>query len=145
MKIRVEIRQEGEDEIVICCKERTDQIRRIEAMLENAIVARRVFSLYSAGAEYFVEAEKILFFETYDGKVYAHTADSVLTAEYRMFELEQILPLSFVRVSRSCIANIQLVSYVKRELVGNGELGFCDSAKKSIFFQKLLSNFTRQN
>ena len=141
MKIRTEISDSCEEEIIIRCQNRTEQIIHIETILQNLASAKRVLSLYCSGAEYFVEMEKIHFFETYDGKVYAHTKGGVFTTEYKLFALENLLPSSFVRVSRSCIANVMQVASIKRELVGNGELSFFDSSKKAYFsrgYYKLL-------
>ena len=133
MKIRTEICDSCEEEIIIRCQNRTEQIIHIERMLQNLASAKRALSLFSLGAEYFVEIGKILFFEVCDGKVYAHTKDRVFTTEYKLFELENLLPASFVRVSRSSIVNIFAVASMRRELVGNGELCFADCNKKAYF------------
>jgi DNA-binding LytR/AlgR family response regulator len=55
------------------------------------------------------------------------------TAPYKLFELENILPSSFVRISKSSIANVMRISSLSRELVGNGEITFTRSDKKTYF------------
>ena len=133
MKIRTEICDDGQEEIIIKCRARTDKIRNIELMLENIVATDREMILYSSGVEYYVPIKEILFFEAYDGKVYAHTSDKNFTCEYKLFELENILPSSFARISKSTVANVMLISYLKRELVGNGEIGFKGCDKRAYF------------
>ena len=133
MKIRTEICDDGQEEIIIKCRARTDQIRNIEAMLENLVATDREMILHSSGVEYYVPIKEILFFEAYDGKIYAHTKDKTFTCEYKLFELENLLPSSFARISKSTVANVMLISYLKRELVGNGEIGFKGCDKRTYF------------
>jgi DNA-binding LytR/AlgR family response regulator len=139
LKIRVEIADT--DEIVIRCREHTSKVRAMEAAVADAIRGDSEIILCSDGREHFVYKSDILYFETYESKVYAHTAGCIYTAPYKLFELENILPSFFVRVSKSCIANIGKISSLRRELVGNGEMTFKNSNKKAYFsraYYKLL-------
>ncbi len=133
MKIITEICSDCEEEIIIRCNSRTETVGRIESLLQNFIKNEHDMVLYSSGIEYYVPVSEILFFETESGKVYAHTATQLYTSEYKLFELESILPTSFVRISKSSIANVMLVSSLRRELVGNGELTFKNSQKTTYF------------
>ena len=133
MKIKTEISDGGDEEIIIRCRSKTDQIRNIEAMLENLIKADREMVLHLAGAEYFVPIGEILFFESCDGRVYAHTKERMFTAEYKLFELENILPSTFARISKSTIANVMKISSLHREIVGNGEVRFAGCDKRTYF------------
>ena len=133
MKIWTEICNDGQEEIIIKCRARTDQIKNIEAVLENIVAADREMILHSSGVEYYVPINEILFFESYDGKVYAHTKDKNFTCEYKLFELENLLPSSFARISKSTVANIMQISHLRRELVGNGEIGFKGCDKRTYF------------
>ena len=94
---------------------------------------KREMVLYSSGAEYYIPFCEILYFESNDGKVYSHTARSVYTTDRKLFELEEVLPPSFVRIAKSTIANVDLVSSLRREMVGNGEMYFKNSEKKVYF------------
>ena len=133
MKIRTEI--SDNEEIIIRCRERNDRIRSLEATLEEALRGENEIALFANGIEYFVPKISILFFESSGGKVYAHTKKSIYTAPYKLFELEGIMPSSFTRVSKSTIANVAEISYLRREIVGNGEMGFrgCD---KKVYFSR---------
>lgn len=131
MKIRTEI--SDSEEIIIRCRERNDRIRSLEAAIEETLRGENEISLFSDGTEFFVPKISILYFESSGGKVYAHTRDRIYTAPHKLFELEGILPSSFVRISKSAIANIAEISYLRREIVGNGEMGFRGCEKKVYF------------
>ncbi|MBQ8407294.1 MAG: LytTR family transcriptional regulator [Clostridia bacterium] len=131
MKIRTEISEN--EEIIIRCRERNDKIRSLEAAIEETLRGEHEIVLCSDGTDYFVPKISILFFESFDGKVYAHTRDRIYTAPYKLFELESLMPSSFVRISKSAIANIAEIAFLHRELVGNGEIGFRNCSKKVYF------------
>jgi DNA-binding LytR/AlgR family response regulator len=139
MKIRTEI--SDTDEIVIRCRERSDRIRSMEAAIEEYLRGENELSLFADGIEHFVPKISILFFESSNGKVYAHTRDKIFSSTYKLFELEELMPSCFVRVSKSVVANIAEISYFRREIVGNGEMGFRGCEKKIYFsraYYKLL-------
>lgn len=135
MKIRIEIAEDAPEEIIIRCRERTDQVRLIESVAENILRGGSELALTVGNREYYVEKSDILFFETYDGKVCAHTKDRMYQADYKLFELQEILPVYFVRISKSVIANVKQISSLCRELTGNGEITFkgCD---KTTYFSR---------
>ena len=133
MKIRIEICDGGEEEIIVRCHSRDERISRIEDALEGIVKSRRELSLYIGNTEYYVPIKDILFFETDDGRVCAHTSDRIYSTQYKLFELENILPSSFARISKSAIANVMRISSLTRELVGNGEITFSDSEKTTYF------------
>lgn len=133
MKIRIEICPEGEDEIIIRCRERDGRIQSIERVLDGIVKARRELVLYIGNSEYYVPISDILFFETMDSRVCAHTKDAMYSSPHKLFELENLLPSSFVRISKSAIANVMQISSLSRELVGNGELRFYKTEKKTYF------------
>lgn len=133
MKIRTEIDKGGEDEIIIRCRERDERVVAIERMLEGMAKSRRELVLYIGHEEHYVPLSEILFFETVDSKVCAHTREAMYTSQYKLFELENILPSSFVRISKSSIANVMSIGSLSRELVGNGEVRFYKTDKKTYF------------
>lgn len=132
MKVKVEL---GEtDEIVVRCKERTEQTERLaEAIRRLCEGKRREAVLYSSGREYYIPFSEILYFESAGGKVFAHTARSVYSTDKKLFELEEELPSCFVRAAKSTIVNVYLIISLHREVVGNGEIYFKDSEKVAYF------------
>ncbi len=133
MKIKIEIDSESDEEIIIRCKERSDKIAAIEAAIDNALRSRGELTLMNGNTEHYIKPSDILFFETNDGKVFAHTKNAMLLAPYKLFELEGKMPSYFVRISKSAVANINLISSLRRELTGNGEITFKNSDKRVYF------------
>lgn len=127
MKIKIEI-AEGDEEIVIRCRERDARVAELERVLGSVLRGSGEMTLYLAGTEYFVAKSDILFFESEGDKIYARTADKRYVTDYRLFELEDVLPGYFVRISKSAIANVKAISSLRREVTGNGEISFknCD-------------------
>ena len=143
MKIRIELSDGADEEIVIRCKEENDRIRLIKSVIDNITKGNSELALSIGNTEYYIPKDELLFFETYDGKVYAHSRDRMFQTEYRLFELEEIMPFYFVRISKSVIANIKRISSLKRELTGNGQITFRDSDKTAYFsraYYKLLKD-----
>ena len=141
MALNVRIELADTDEIVIRCRKVNADAYALQSAIENAVQSEQYITLLSGSTEYFVRRDEILFFESSDGKVYAHTADKTLVAPYKLFELEALMPPYFVRVSKSVIANINHIGSLKREVVGNGELLFRGCDKKTYFsraYYKLL-------
>lgn len=83
MKIRIE-REEGlaEDEVVIRCRSLTDEIIRVQNAVSAAVAAKQNLVLYKADTEYYVPLTDILFFETEQNGINAHTRDNVYQVKY---------------------------------------------------------------
>ena len=118
MKLYTEVSQHLEEQIVIRCKERTDRIRLLESVIENMLSANAEITLTDGETEYFIRKNEILYFETEEGKVMAHTADRIYYTANRLFELEQIMGPAFQRISKSCIVNCHAICAIRKNLTG---------------------------
>ena len=107
MRFKTEIRKDADDEIVIICAERNEKIKRLEGIIENALGTDGEMILSLGDVEHFVPKKDVLFFETSDGKVVAHTRDRMYGASYTLLGLEAVLPECFMRVSKSTIVNVR--------------------------------------
>lgn len=127
MKVRIE---EGDnDEIVIRCKKQTSDIFKLAYEIEN-LMSHDELLLTVGNKEYYVKKSDILFFETEDGKIIAHTSDGMYYSEYKLYELEKTLPAYFVRISKSCIVNIMKISSINRNITGASKITFSDTEKE---------------
>ena len=61
----------------------------------------------------------ILFFETSERKVIAHTAQETYTVPLKLYELERNLPTNFIRGSKSALVNVDQIFSVDHSLRGN--------------------------
>ena len=130
MKLRTVI-SDGDEEIVITCKERSDKIVFIEDLIKNAIGHGSALLLTSGELQYFIPIKEIIFCESYDGRTICHTSDKVLNSSYKLFELEKILSPVFCRASKSTLINCREVYSVRKNLAGPSEISFRSTAKKA--------------
>lgn len=130
MKLRVEI-TDGEDvEVTVRCPGITDEVRRIEEAIRSASGRGTSLALTLGKEEHFVPCEEILFFESDSGRTAAHTADRMYHTQYKLAELERMLPRSFVRASKSCVINTACVSSISHNPVSASEASFSGTYKK---------------
>lgn len=104
MKVRIEIDDSlNEDEIVIRTKEYTEELQQLISNFKS----KPSIQFFKQDTEYYLDLDAILFFESDNGRVYAHTANDMFSTTQKLYELENILPNSFLRISKSTIVNIQ--------------------------------------
>lgn len=130
MKIRIEVDKNiEEDEIVIKCKELNSSIYDIQKLLSDKINKRTQLLFYKDNTEYYIELEKVLFFETFDSTINAHTIDDLYEVKYKLYELEEILPIYFIRVSKSTILNVINISSITRNITSSSIVEFDNTYK----------------
>lgn len=127
MKVRIETADD--DEIVIRCKKQDSGIFRLAYEIEN-LLSHGELLLAIGNKEYYVSPKDILFFETDCGKIFAHTDENMYETELKLYELEEKLPSYFVRISKSCIANIMKIDSINRNITGASEITFVSTIKK---------------
>jgi len=147
MRIRIEeVADMAEDEMVVRCHKATPEIESLArkiGLLEkqvgddgdlnkkrNTAAGAMTPEFYKGEQQYFLSFSEILFFETEDEKVIAHTATDAYETKQRLYELESMLPASFVRVSRSTIANVTHIFSIQRGLTRVSHITFRGSYKE---------------
>lgn len=132
MRIRIELNRElDEEEVVIRCAELNDTVKRMQDAIASLTKTKRTIVLYRGEAEYYVGVENILFFETAQNGMTAHTREHIYQAKYRLYELEELLPHYFVRISKSAIVNVkEIYSLRKSNLSTTSIVEFRESCKQ---------------
>ncbi len=78
MKIRIEVDQSiSENEIVIRCKEVSDDVKSVENAILAALAKTEPIIFYKDETQYYMDIENVLFFETDQNIITAHTEDEV--------------------------------------------------------------------
>lgn len=131
MKVKIEI-EEGleETEVVIRCGSLSDSVVSLQNYISKQGSGKRCLPLVNGETEYYVPLKDIYFFETEGREIRAHTADKLFVCGYRLYELEELLPGSFMRISKSTIANLDHVYSITRNLTASSEVEFAGSRKK---------------
>lgn len=131
MKIRVELDSSiPEEEVVIRCKELNEEVQAIQKALADLALTHRRFVFYKGDTEYYLSLEEILFFETEEKVIFAHTANAMYQVKYRLYELEEFLPGHFVRISKSTILNTDKVYAIRRNLAASSTVEFQNTHKQ---------------
>ena len=141
MKIRIEIDDTSEEEVIIKCHKMSDRINNIQRLINEAEAKNKKLIFYKDNVECYLDLEDILFFETDDLVVSAHTAKDSFQIKYKLYELEELLPNNFIRVSKSTILNINHIYSINRNITSSSVVEFSNTYKKvyvSRLYYKLL-------
>lgn len=126
MKIRVEIDPEApEEEIVLHCRELTPEVVKLQQLLAKQIKSAGQIILYQNDTEYYLETDRILFFETEGSQVLANTETEIFEARKKLYELED-----FLRISKSAIVNLNRIYAIRRNLAASSEISFRGTHKQ---------------
>lgn len=115
MKIAVHTDKEAEEvRIDVTCREVTPEIERMVAtlrMLNHQLTGRQGSQIFQ------VPAEDVIYVEAVDRKCFLYTKDDYFEADYRLYELEELLDADgFFRISKSVLINLQAVASIQTEL-----------------------------
>lgn len=144
MKINLEVDERLTDtEITIRTPDVNEQINRLMKEITEQFKEQPKIAFYQEGIRYFIDLENILFFETVDRKVCAHTADNTYSVSLKLYELEESLPLTFIRSSKSTIVNLEQIFSVDHSLRRN-LVRFRNSHKQLYVSRAYYQEFKRQ-
>jgi DNA-binding LytR/AlgR family response regulator len=133
------------NEIVIRCKEENDLIKQIKKYIKDLDNIKITF--YKQDQEYYLNLNEIIFFETYDNSISAHTINDVYYVKHKLYELETILPSSFIRISKSTIVNINHIYSINKNITSSSVIEFNKTHKQvfvSRFYYKNLKERLRE-
>lgn len=131
MKVTIEIDENLDEEIVVIkCKNLDDRIVQIQKMLAEQSSKDLTILLYKDEKEYYITLDEILFFETENKQIRAHTKNEIYETNYKLYELEEILPGAFMRISKSAIVNINHIYSITRNLTSSSVVEFAGSHKQ---------------
>ena len=103
-------------------------IQRIQEALEKTATPSILF--YKESSEYFLDLADILFFETDGSKIFAHARNDAYEVKLKLYELEEILPRYFCRISKSTIANIKAIYALDKSFSGTSTVQFYNTHKQ---------------
>lgn len=136
MKINIQIDDSlDECEVIIKTKEVNNEVAQIQRALSGFSSSKGEIVFMKDDTEYYFGVEKILFFETEQNKVMAHTATECYEVRQKLYELEEILPAYFLRVSKSTILNTRKVFGLTRNVTASSRVDFAGS-QKSVYVSR---------
>ena len=136
MRIRIEVdNQIDENEVIIKCSELSEEITKIQRVISELIAEKKEMIFYKDNTEYYICIDDVLFFETEESSISAHTINDVFSVKYKLYELEEILPNNFLRVSKSTILNTNHIYSITRNITSASIVEFQNTHKK-VFVSK---------
>lgn len=131
MKIRIEVDNKiNENEVIIRCSELSEDVKNIQIMLHDMLSHKKCITFYRGDTEYYLSLEEILFFETEENRICAHTIDNIYNVKYKLYELEEFLPGYFMRVSKSTILNTNHIYSITHNLSSSSKVEFQNTHKQ---------------
>jgi DNA-binding LytR/AlgR family response regulator len=131
MKIQIEIDSTlKESECRIRCPEINEEITHIQKMISEVEANRQHMIFYQGDTEYYFQVNTILFFETVEKGISAHTETDEFLVKYKLYELEELLPSYFMRVSKSTILNTRKVYSIARSPTASSKVEFQNTHKQ---------------
>ena len=106
MKCTLIITDEHEEEVIIYARERTKLTNDIEALVIGSVPE---LIGYKENEVVKLTSDLISCFTVEGNKVYALTDSEKLQIKLRLYQLEEMLPDTFVKINQSCIANIRKI------------------------------------
>lgn len=129
MKVRIELDpQMDEPEMIIRAPRLTEEVTRLQQLILEQKMMPLTF--YKDRSEYFVDVSEILFFETDGEKIYGHTREEAYEVRQKLYELEEILPISFCRISKSTIVNAKQIYSIEKSFSGTSTVHFYQTHKQ---------------
>lgn len=117
-----------EPEIHIKCKKIDD---RLQVVIDRLQLSTQTVTVKKDSAIHKLALEDIYYFESVDDKVFACCEVDVYETAYKLYEIEeQVSKMSFARISKSVIVNINRILSIKPQFNGR--------------FEALLTNNERQ-
>jgi len=131
MKIRIELDENlDEPEVVIRTSGITPEITQLQNMILEASKEQRRLEFYKGETRVYLVLDEVLFFETTDRGISAHTVDESYEIRYKLYELEEMLPRKFMRVSKSAILNTEKIFAIDRNITSSSEVSFRETRKQ---------------
>ena len=129
MKVRIELDpQMDEPEMIIRAPRLTEDVARLQQLILEQKMTPLTF--YKDRSEYFVDVSEILFFETDGEKIYGHTREEAYEVRQKLYELEEILPIAFCRISKSTIVNTRQIYSIEKSFSGTSTVNFYQTHKQ---------------
>ena len=126
MKCTLIITDEHQEEVVIYARERTKLTDDIEALVIGSVPE---LIGYKENQTVKISSDSVYCFTVEDNKVYALTDSEKLQIKLRLYQLEEILSDTFVKINQSCIANIRKIERFDTSISGTLVINFKNGYK----------------
>ena len=124
MKIKIIEDPSCDYDLLVTVKSLTPEIEKVLDQLNDLKI-----TVEHRGETLLLSIHDVLFFETEGEYVYAHQEVHSYRTKYRLYELEDVLPNAFVRISKSTIVNSHAIASLERKITSTRQITFFESNK----------------
>ncbi|MBQ3057538.1 MAG: LytTR family transcriptional regulator DNA-binding domain-containing protein [Clostridia bacterium] len=124
MKVNVFIDKNHEEEIQIFAHEKTALIEKIEELVNDFSIE---IIAYNDKEIVRLNLDDIYCFITESNKLFAITEKEKLLVKSRLYNIEEKLSCDFIKINKSCIANIKKIDRFNASISGTLEVKFKNS------------------
>ncbi|MEG0452506.1 MAG: LytTR family DNA-binding domain-containing protein [Coprobacillus sp.] len=141
MKINIlEDQNINETEIIIKCKQKSEDIDKIIKLLEvdnHLLICKKDKDIFQ------VSIDDIMFIESVDEKTFVYLQDIVYENQSKIYELEEKLNNNnFIRISKSCLLNLDFLRSVRAIINGKYEATLLNG-EKLVINRSYMNNFRK--
>ena len=95
----------------------TEELHKIQEAFASGHTETKRLVLYQGDLECYVDVLVFFFISSVCSKVHAHKREEIYETNQRLYELEEILPNQFLRVSISTIANVAEIYSLQKSIL----------------------------
>jgi DNA-binding LytR/AlgR family response regulator len=112
MKVELRYVNSPEEECAVLqvCQNHPD-IKKLQEIIEKGSYQTTMVPCFLGEQIYSISCDHILYIETIQEILFVHTGSKIFETKKRLYELEEMLPEHFARISKSVIMNLKQVEY----------------------------------
>ncbi|MBS4769882.1 LytTR family transcriptional regulator [Carnobacteriaceae bacterium zg-C25] len=131
MKLIIELDESLQDiEVTIKTPAFNENFSNLQKAIEMSTKQTLKYVFYKENSEYYIPISDILFFETQDNIVCAHTEKDTYTTKLKLYEIESSMPFDFIRISKSTIVNTKKIHALNKSFSGTSTISFYKTHKQ---------------
>lgn len=124
MRLEININKDEEHErVVIYANEVTKELQEMIYQIEKILTQTKLYGKRNDDI-YPLDTNNIIRFYTENKHIFAEDGNQHYLVDKRLYELEEMLPKEFIRISQSEIININYIKKLKQELNGFIKISF---------------------
>lgn len=118
--------------VIIEAPEMTKNVQNIISTLSDANIPKQIVADKN-NEIYFIDVNRIICFFSSDKINYVRTEDGDYRIKYKLYEIEELFSrANFVRISKSCIININQVNCFDTSIIGTIIVKFKNNTKENV-------------
>lgn len=124
-------------EIIIKAPEMSEQVQSLVMQVTNILNKKEQVIGIKDSKIYLLSTNKIIYFYSQEKNNYCKTENGLFKVKEKLYELENVLSKDFIRISNSCIINLNFVESFDPSLTGTVKVIFKDGTKEYVSRRKI--------